>query len=569
MLVRLRRFVSSNYFVPLLVFVIYFVLNLGIGGPAYLSDEVGYLNKAATIAGSVVHMSTSWFGGYSLLISPAFLLSPDPYIEWTIVILLNALMWTGSAYLLHYTLRNLYPNTAVKTLQFVTLGAMLYPSWLSMSGYAFSTSGFVLVFMAALGAILKSKLSHKVWLIVAGLLAGYLCWIHPIGFLLLGLLVILFIIQSVLQKRWWPTLIAITSTAFAASYSLVIHPLFDRVMSGNIVNDDHYNSGIADILQAATTLHYWLQVGLLLIGLLFFIAIATFGLAIYGSLPIIKQFLNRAMTWRTKLQDTGFVIRLLSLLLVVGAVCFTALSFAVNQQLRIDQWVYGRYIDMYLLPIIGLGLLAAWRYKQALIIAGTVVIAGIALSLATNSDNTSFIFNNKVNLQGLWPMHLASIIHANHYWLWAVLGALGIIVAGFMGTKNYKRLLVLLIIPVILTGASNYLYHQTIVKQHSTVSSLYQYIKNTSNKSECIGFTPAPDTNERFNLYSYYLHGYNIQQMTLEQWQQNNCNGPYLTYDKAQILDGLRLIGTEEKTGLLVIDHTNPNHALITPIIFN
>lgn len=569
MLVQIRRFIASAYFVPILVFVVYFTLNLGIGGPAYLSDEIGYLDKAATIAGSVVHMSTSWFGGYSFMLSPAFLISSNPYTEWTIIILLNALMWSGSAVLLRYILGRIYSKISPRTLQLVTLGAMAYPSWLSMSGYAFSTSGFVLIFMATLAAVVKSKFIHRGWLSLAGILAGYLYWIHPIGVLLLGLLVILLIAQSVLQKRWWPALIAIISVVFALAYNTIVHPLFDRVMDGGINNDTHYSSGIADILHATITIHYWLQVGLLLIGLFLFVAVATFGMAIYGSLPVIKQLWASKSSWKAQLQDTGFIIKLLSVSVVFGAVCFTALSFAADKQLRIDQWVYGRYIDMYLLPLLAFGLLAAWRFKQALGIAVGVVIAGVVLSLTTNTSNTSFIFNNKVNLQGLWPMHLASIIHANYYWVWAVLGAVGILVAGYMFTKNRKPLLALLLVPIILASIGNYIYHKTITLQHSTVSSLYQYIKETNTTSECIGFTPASDTNERFNLYSYYLHGFDIKKMTFEQWRLDNCLGPYLTYSPPLALpSGLRVTGREEQTGLLMISRVGHNNAAFTPIVF-
>jgi hypothetical protein len=568
MLAWIRRFAASGYGIPVIVFVVYFALNLGISGPAYLSDEVGYLDKAATIAGSTVHMATSWFGGYSFMISPAFMLSSDPYVEWVIVLLLNALMWAVSAALLRYIVAKLYPKATTKALWFTTIGAMAYPSWLSMSGYAFSTSGFVLIFMAALATLLRSNLTHRGWLVVAGVLSGFLCWIHPRGFLFVGLFVVVLALQSLLKKSWWPILIALLGTAFAVSYPLIVQPMFARVMGGSI-NDSHYGSGIADILQATTTLHYWLQVGLLVIGLLLFIISATFGIAVYGSLPIIKQFFDGKKSWKTKLQDTNTVIKLLSVLLVLAALAFTALSFAADKLLRIDQWVYGRYIDMYLLPVIAFGLLASWRLKQAAVIAGATLVAGVILSLATNPDNTSFVFNNKVNIQSLWPMHIASIVHANYYWLWGLMGAIGIAIVGLMGVKKRKLLLVLVLIPIILAGAGNYLYHRTIIDQHSTVSSLYSYIKDHYQPTDCIGFTPAPDNNERFNLYSYYLHGYNVKQISFEQWQKNGCKGAYLTYTPLVTLDPtLQITGQEAQTGLQMITPRVPGDPITSPLIF-
>ena len=163
-----KQITDSRWTIPLLVLVSFFLLNLGNVGPAYLSDEIGYLDKAATIAGSTVHFSTSWFAGYSFMISPAFMISSDPYVEWNIILILNALMWAGVAALLQYILRATHPHATNRSIFLATFGAMLYPSWLSMSGYAFSTSGFVLVFMAALAAIIKSQLTSVRWLSLAG-----------------------------------------------------------------------------------------------------------------------------------------------------------------------------------------------------------------------------------------------------------------------------------------------------------------------------------------------------------------------------------------------------------------
>ncbi|TAL14732.1 hypothetical protein EPN95_01945 [Patescibacteria group bacterium] len=569
MFIKLRQFITSRYGIPVIVFTTYLLLNHGITGPAYLSDEIGYLDKAATIAGSLVHLSTSWFGGYSLMISPAFMLSANIHIEWLMVLILNALMWAGSAALLQYMLRTIYPKTEPRTIWFVTIGTMAYPSWLSMSGYAFSTSGFVLVFLAALATLLKSKLTNRGWLIIAGLLSGYLCWIHPLGFLLVGLLGLLFIFQSVLRKKLIYSIVAVLGALIGISYLLVIEPIFEHIMSGSITNDVHYTNTLTTLLSAATGIHFWLQAGLLLLGLLLFVIVATFGTALYGATTIISQLFKHKDQWKAQLLDVNFVIKILSVLLVILVLFSTALSFAASGQLRIDQWVYGRYTDMYLLPLIAFGLLATWRFKQALIAAGAVIITGIILSLATNAQNTSFVYDNKVNIQGLWPMFVASVFHVDYYWLWAILGGIGIAIVGLMGTKKYKPFLLLLFIPITLADVGNYLYHHTVINQHSTVSSLYQDIKNSYKETDCIGFTPVPDSNERFNLYSYYLHGYDIRQISFAQWLRDNCSGPYLTYTLPPSLpDGVQVTGQEVSTKLLLISHVGTGSATVTPTLF-
>lgn len=542
--------VASWYTVPLLVLVGFFLFSFGFHGPAYMSDEVGYLDKAATIAGSTVHLSTSWFGGYSFMISPAFFLSSNIYTEWYTIILLNALMWAGSACLLQYILRRLYPAKSDTAIFLATAGTMLYPSWIAMSSYAFATSGFVLVFMGALAAILKSELKSLKWLSVAGVLAGYLCWIHPLGFIFLGLFIGVLLLQG-FRRRPALLVISLASLLVEAVYMGLVQPWLDRAMNGSVTNDDHYAAGAHTIEQAVLTLHYWLHVGEMLVGLCFFLVVASFGLAIHGALPIIRQLFSNRKDWKKLAQDPETIVRLVPILLVISVMVLTALQFAALPTRNVDQWVHGRYTDMYLMPLLAYGLLANWKPRTALKLAGFVLGAGLMLTLVTNPTNTTFGYDNKLNLESLWPMHLASIIHLNQYWAWGVLGAVGVAITGFMGIRQRRVYLLLLLVPVALAGAGNYMYKQTITQQHASVSSLYEYIKNGYSPATCIGFTPAPDSNERFNLYSYYLHGYDIKKMTLAQWQQQDCQGPYLTYDTSIGSQAhLQVIGEETQTGL-------------------
>lgn len=556
----INTLIASKYILPSLVFICFVLFSLGFNGPAYMSDEVGYLDKAATIAGSTVHLSTSWFGGYSFMISPAFFLSPDPYTEWYIIIVLNALMWAGSAALLRYILSKLYPQKSEKAIFLATAGTMLYPSWIAMSSYAMATSGFVLVFMAALAAITKSELKNAKWLGMAGLLAGYLCWIHPLGFLFLGLFVVVLFLQG-FRKRPILLAIALGSLVVEAVYLGLVQPWLNNAMNGSVVNDDHYAAGTHTIEQAVFTFHYWLQVGEMLTGLFFFAVVATFGVGVYGAMPIVKKLFADRREWREYARDPETIVRVLPVLLVVGVMVLTALQFAALPARNVDQWVHGRYTDMFIMPLLGFGLLANWKPRTAMKLTGFVVMAGVLLTVVTNPTNTIFGYENKLNLESLWPMHIASVVHANQYWVWGILGAVGVMWCGLMGDRKRKAYLMLLIVPIVLAGAGNYIYKQTITRQHSSVSSLYQYIRTHYAASDCIGFTPAPDSNERFNLYSYYLHGYNLKMMSIQQWQQQQCRGPYLGYDApSSSQPSLQVAGVEKSTGLYMI--TQPSNKL-------
>lgn len=549
------KLVRSRITIPCLVFVTFFTLSLGIGGPAYLSDEVGYLSKAAAIAGNPVYFVSSWFGGYSFMISPAFFLSSDPAVTWNILLVLNASMWAAVAALLQYMLTRLRPDASRRAVFFATLGAMLYPSWLSMSGYAFATSGFVLILMACLASILKSELTNLRWLGVAAAFAGYLFWIHPLGFVFVGLFAIAMVLAAIAQKSYYMALIPSISVLFAASYVAIVQPWLNRIMSGGIGDSSHYAAGVSNLLQGISTPKYWLHVGVLLAGMIFFLLIATYGLVVYSSVDIIKKLRRNPQNLTKLLVKPEYLVVLLPLLATLGVICFTALSSAATSQLRPDQWIYGRYSDMYVLPLIALGLLVGWRTKQAIQIVAFVLLAGFVLSIVTNPQNTDYAYINKVNLQSFWPIHLPLSLRTNSYWIWGVFGAAAIMICGVLGSKTRRKYMLLPLLPLLmLCAVDNHMYQFRIAHSYASPSTLYQYVRANYAASDCIGFSPSNDDHERFSLYSYYLHGYNLKRMPFERWQQEKCAGPYLTYDPSLAASpALQVKGVESKTGLYMI----------------
>src|SRR4030066_913635 len=69
--------------------LIYFMLSLPFTGPAYLSDEIGYLAKAAFLAGYSVDGTSPYHGGYSILLAPLFVLFSESGSIWKGAMFLN------------------------------------------------------------------------------------------------------------------------------------------------------------------------------------------------------------------------------------------------------------------------------------------------------------------------------------------------------------------------------------------------------------------------------------------------------------------------------------------------
>lgn len=549
----ITRYAFNRYVLSALVFIIFIAANWSIYGPAYLSDEVAYLNKAATLAGQTVQVTSSWFGGYSILITPAFLVTHDPFIQWKLILLINGAMWAGTTLLLYYTLQKLRPEVSERSIAFATVGAMLYPAWISMSGYAFATSGFVFVFMVSLACLLRSKLTHPGWLSVAALAAGFLFWIHPLGAIYTLLLAILICLAAVVSKRWKLLIAPLVGAATGASYIAVVSPAINHMMNGN--NSAHYAGTFKAISETVLTSAYWERFTLLILGLVFSLLIASFGILAISTYDALRRWRRSKQVWLKKLIDLELAVPLLIIATVIGVILINSASIASNQQIRLDEWVYGRYVDMFILPLIGLGLLATWRQKPIIVAILLVITTGIILTAYTNPQNTHLDLLNKVNIQGFWPMHITALTDTHEYAIWGVLGALGIGVTLVAAKIRKKTIALALLVPILLCGAANLIYHQTILRQHSTVSTpLYSYLTAQHTKTDCIGFTPLTDSQERFSLYSYYLHGYDVRTMPVDDWLKQDCKGPYFTYDKTIATKlGLSERELDNNTGLLML----------------
>jgi hypothetical protein len=87
----------------------YLAVSWQTSGPAYLRDEIGYLANAAFLTNHRIDAASSYHGGYSLLITPAFLFS-DPWLVWKAVLTINAMLWAANFAMLYGILRRVLPH---------------------------------------------------------------------------------------------------------------------------------------------------------------------------------------------------------------------------------------------------------------------------------------------------------------------------------------------------------------------------------------------------------------------------------------------------------------------------
>jgi len=553
----------------LLVFVGYSLYGLLFHSPAVLSDEGGYLTKALAFSGVRIDFASSWQGGYPILISPIFRLFSDPNIEWRLVLEANAVMWTISAALLFYVLRRFFPKKSNLTVALAVVVSLIFPGCVSMTALAYATSAFVMVLMMSLVALIKSKFEFNWYLIIFALLAGYLFWIHPTGIVFILAVIIYFIARGIFYGNFKKYLIPIViMLAVALVYFMIMRPWFNHIMTPiGVPARNHYDDFSVRFALRFTHSWYWIEVLGVFMGQISYLLISTFGIVELGVYWVfsgigkgIKQRANNIMS------DMPRSILAIIILSIVGVSIMSAIYFPADQvPFTQDQWLYGRYVEMYVLPLIGVGLLSEWKLRPILWSAGFVLLNGILLSFIVNSSNTYLYayMPGKVDT-GLifvfWPAVFSGIVSSLTlgacYLALFTIGCLGILFVGYAISKNKKRLLILLLLISLLALHDQVLQH---AGSENTYRGYFGFVELTTKnykKGSCVGFSDKLTDYEsyRLNYIRFYLHEYNVERMNPTGWL-NKCDGPYLTYDVKFVegLNNVKIIAKDKLTGLYIV----------------
>jgi len=340
-----------------------------------LADGTGYLANARWLAGEA---GTTWQGaaafyhaGWSLLVAPAYAITRAPDAIHTYVIVLNALLATGSAVACGFVARRVF-DVGVSTSLLAGLVAGTYPAVLLQSGFEWSESLYFLAF--PLFVLAAHQLVHRpsTWSAVGtGATAAALNATHPKGIGVLaatGLALALFGWRRALPRR----------AVGIALASLVIGFVATRLLHGAL-QDALYDESAAAIeggvlsrltepaLLWGTVQRAW--------GQAWYLTVATLGLAPLGVWA----------AWRQLDRRTGaFVLGSVALM-------FAASCLQMSDGTRVDHLVYGRYVEGFVpvLLVAGIaGLVGRERWSLRLAAAGGVLfgVLGVLALLFNGVD---------------------------------------------------------------------------------------------------------------------------------------------------------------------------------------
>ncbi|MFC4910974.1 phospholipid carrier-dependent glycosyltransferase [Actinomadura gamaensis] len=360
--------------------------------PVATPDETGYLFAARVLTGGPpadMSYGTVYRGGYPMLLLPAFKLAHDPDTVYRLCLLTNALV--GALVLpLAYVLLRRFGLSRGRSCLFANVVALL-PA-------AVFYSEFVLTDAVLPAVVLGWLLLTHTWLtsenpriqpaaaIGASLLAGYACAAHSRGVVIIAVHALLVLVATV--RRWrpvWQSALALAALAavFLAGTKLnahlfhVLYPAGDNDLEGNLLRRLTSASGLGWTFSLA-------------VGQVWYLIVGTGGLAGIGLLGCGSLAVRRGTEARLR------ALALAVLASIAGIAVAT--SAALPDEVRVGNYVYGRYLACFAPVLVAAGiavLVQASRRTLGWAAGGTVVLAaasGAVVYAYAGSRLTRYVF---------------------------------------------------------------------------------------------------------------------------------------------------------------------------------
>ena len=340
---------------------------LGIFGFSAFPDEFGYWSPAAALLGydwsEITGIGSYYSYGYSALLFPILLIFQNAVEAYRAAIILNLLLQCASMALLFLVIRELFPEDDRNTSAIIAVVSVLYPAWLF---YVQSTMAEALLYFGLiLSVYLMLRFLRKTGVITGLLLViilVYLYMVHMrcIGTIAAGILTIFLWVMSQRRNRekkngraW--IVPALIIALFAGTFilkdkiiQLLYHGTSESVLSWNDYSGIMYRVNKIISLKGLTNLLKDFC------GKVLYIGLSTFGIAYFGMAGCAKRAVAALKALRKKQASCRDFLWTYVFLMVVFQfmVALVYLNGASAPDAdRLDNFLHGRYIDIFL-PIL-------------------------------------------------------------------------------------------------------------------------------------------------------------------------------------------------------------------------
>jgi hypothetical protein len=473
-------------------------------------DVSAYLSVPQWIWGGVLPQQIGFFPGYGLLLSPLGWL-PGSTLH-TSALMLNGVCAAACVIILGRFARNLgLPNKYVPG---VWLLASLHPSMALASRIAWPE--FVLVLIVSAIAVLIQGHQVQRWRIAASLSCISLT-IHPRSIVI----VLAFIIVAFLAKQLKAALVGFIPT-------LVI-PIAALTVTG---------SWPGSRISAAADDTSWLGTLAVGFGQIGALGAGTCGLAIVGAVIGVKQ-LKTPITGVLKDPAAAFLAIGAAGMVILGGIVLTGGNQA-------DVFLYGRYIDLWAVPLSVLGICCIHRRAltlktalASLFISLSGLLVAMLCSSAVEGPPRRIM---SLSLGSVWQLFDGRLLPTT------LVGASLVLLLGFGISKNtYCRLTPVLLSLLLLSGSSTYLDHLHLANVGRIADGQVTTTGLLPENTVCLAYDSTSAKSYALWLYRLELPGIKHKRIRLSE-SERPC-GSYVIAGTKALADcrGATLLGSEPR----------------------
>lgn len=326
-------------------------------GPTYLQDEIGYLTKAAFLAGHTIDGPSSYNLGYSIFLSPLFVMFSSTVLIWKGIMAINTLFWGGSLFIVNKISKLIYPSASIDTRLRCLLFVSLYPAWASITGYAFPSAAISFLYLLSFYFFCKVQSPNLKYLTLHSIAVGFVYCIHPTGLSVLAASWLGILIISVKAKKVYLFSIHLLITCLMIYGYKHVHEWINHVMSppGQSLLEHYTTPGQA--LRGLLDYKILLNSIVKMLGSLSYLIVSSVGIIalafVYYFTLLLSAFKNKRKTSTLELKE--IITLTYPILTTLCAIAVGSIMFATTNQNNIVHWIYGRYVEPTIIPLLAIG----------------------------------------------------------------------------------------------------------------------------------------------------------------------------------------------------------------------
>lgn len=445
-------------------FAIHFLISM-VSKMPLIWDEAGYMGIASKIATGAGN-GFGYYGGYSLLIAPAYWLSKDTFVIYRIIQVINALIISFLP-VLSYLFICKFNNSLSLAKKLIAVAAVCtYPGYLISSNLALPEGTFAVLFTLLLylayDIINQEKYTFKSLLPLAALYV-FLCFVHPRALPVIFILIGFIIYKKVKFTKKAIVVIGISAAVLITAFFIVMHQL----TGSENINISHLSSMIMDTV-SFQGIWSFLSSFITQFG---YLILSTFGLVILGFYALFRKGRNRE----------GRIFIGLSFLsvMVLSAIFMKHIE-------RADHVLYGRYNEGALVPLLICGLVfiltakieKKWLANSALISAFVFVF-----TIIFRWEPLHTLTMNYVN--AVPSLYITKLFLPSFHLIWTYL-IFAVFILAFVLTAKKNRLAGLCLLIALNTGFTLYMnfdYFPAGYQDRSGQMEIVQKLKEYRDKN--------------------------------------------------------------------------------------